>query len=88
MADWIDDFFGHHRYAVVFTLDDGKKEIFKEDDYEWETRDEVDSYTNQLMKPLEEYKKGELNRLRSWAKDEIREWQKFLDKVEEEYNKR
>ena len=41
-----------------------------------------------LTKPLKEYKKGELNKLRAWAKDEIREWQVFLDKVEEEYNKR
>lgn len=37
---------------------------------------------------FKKYKKGELNKLRSWAKDEIREWQVFLDKVEEEYNKR
>lgn len=58
------------------------------EDYKCETKNEVGSDINQLMKPLEEYKKGELNRLRSWAKDEIREWQEFLEKLEEEYNKR
>lgn len=58
------------------------------DYFEQEIENKMGSCPNHLTKPLQEYKKGELNRLRSWAKDEIREWQDFLDKVEEEYNKR
>ena len=55
--------------------------------YDYELEDDHTTYTTQEF--LDKYnKKGELNKLMAWAKDEIREWQVFLDKVEEEYNKR
>jgi len=37
-ALWLDDYFGQHNYGVIF---DGN-ELFKADDYEWETKDEED----------------------------------------------
>jgi len=54
-AWWLDDFFGHHRYGVRFTEGDDlseKGETFREEDYEWETKDEFVSDTIQLKEKI------------------------------------
>lgn len=34
-AEWLDDYFGRHKYGVRFY----GQEVFKADDYEWETKE-------------------------------------------------
>lgn len=37
-AEWIDDYFGRHRYGIRFPSDGPKGEVYDERDYEFETR--------------------------------------------------
>jgi hypothetical protein len=42
MAEWLDDFYGRHRYGVKFTIDHGDgsftDQVFREEDYNFETK--------------------------------------------------
>jgi 5-methylcytosine-specific restriction endonuclease McrBC GTP-binding regulatory subunit McrB len=54
-ATWMDDYFGQHRYGIKF---DGEETVFKENEYEWETRDDLP-----LEQPIE-----------SWEERFSKEW--------------
>lgn len=60
MADWLDDFFGSHRYGVRFE-GESVEETFRADDYEWETKDEMDSDTNHLEKIKVEFHENSID---------------------------
>jgi|GEM_PF-2637781 len=42
IADWIDDYFGGHKYGVKFSND---KKVYRSDHYTWETKDTLEAYT-------------------------------------------